>query len=143
MNDADTTNRVVKRAPRRRHGSDFKAQVLHACRQPGASVAAIAREHGLNANVVHRWRASDSCGVAPSTVPSHMPGASDFLAVGLLPDPHAAAEPTPLPDIRIELQRGATTAVVRWPVQAAASCAAWLRALLAPMTSSSPAGGPA
>ena len=51
--------------------------------------------------------------------------------------------PTPLPDIRIELQRGATTAVVRWPVQAAASCAAWLRALLAPMTSSSPAGGPA
>ena len=55
-----------------------------------------------------------------------MPGASGFLAVGLLPEPHAAAEPTPLPDIRIELQRGATTAVVRWTVQAAASCAAWL-----------------
>ena len=126
MNDADTINRVLKRAPRRQHGAEFKAQVLQACRQPGASVAAIAREHGLNANVVHRWRANDSRGVAPSTVPSHRPGASGFLAVGLLPEPHAAAEPIPLPDIRIELQRGATTAVVRWPVQAAASCAAWL-----------------
>ena len=126
MNDADTTSRVVRRAPRRRHDTDFKAQVLHACRQPGASVAAIAREHGLNANVVHRWRANDSRGVAPSVVVSPTPGASGFLAVGLLPEPDAAAQPTPLPDIRIELQRGATTAVVRWPVQAAASCAAWL-----------------
>ena len=84
------------------------------------------REHGLNANVVHRWRANDSRGVAPLVVASPTPGASGFLAVGLLPEPDAAAQPTPLPDIRIELQRGATTAVVRWPVQAAASCAAWL-----------------
>ena len=132
---------MFRRAPRRQHGAEFKAQVLQACRQPGASVATIAREHGLNANVVHRWRANDGRDVAPLVVPT--PGAPGFLAVGLLPEPHAAAQSTPLPDIRIELQRGATTAVVRWPVQAAASCAAWLRALLAPMTSSSPAGGPA
>ena len=84
------------------------------------------REHGLNANVVHRWRVNGSRGVAPSTVPSPTPGASGSLAVGLLPEPDATAEPTPLPDIRIELQRGATTAVVRWPMQAAASCDAWL-----------------
>ena len=126
MNDADTIDKAIKRAPRRQHGAEFRAQVLHARRQPGASVAAIAREHGLNANVVHRWRVNDSRGVAPSTVPSPTPGASGSLAVGLLPEPDATAEPTPLPDIRIELQRGATTAVVRWPVQAAASCAAWL-----------------
>ncbi|WP_448678427.1 transposase [Delftia acidovorans] len=26
-----------------------------ACLQPGASIAATAREHGMNANVLHRW----------------------------------------------------------------------------------------
>ena len=70
MNDADTINRVVKRAPRRRHDMDFKAQVLHACRQPGASVAAIARQHGLNANVVHRWRVNERNAVAPTVAAS-------------------------------------------------------------------------
>ena len=42
---------------RRTHSSEFKAQVLAACRQPGASVAAVALAHGINANVVHKWLA--------------------------------------------------------------------------------------
>ena len=75
-----------------------------------------AREHRLNANVVHRWFANDSRGMTPSAVASPTSRASGFLAVGLLAEPHAA-EPTLLPDIRIELQRGAITAVMRRAVQ--------------------------
>ena len=41
---------------RRRHGADIKASVLSQCERPGASVAAIAMTHGLNANLVHKWR---------------------------------------------------------------------------------------
>ncbi|MDE1557443.1 transposase, partial [Comamonas aquatica] len=26
------------------------------CAQPGASVASVALSHGINANVVHKWR---------------------------------------------------------------------------------------
>jgi transposase len=37
------------------HGAEFKAQVLAACRQPGASVAAVALAHGLNVNLVRKW----------------------------------------------------------------------------------------
>jgi hypothetical protein len=35
-----------------------------------------------------------------------------------------------MPDIRIELRRGATSITVNWPAQAAAECAAWMRELL-------------
>ncbi len=126
MNDADAINRVIKRAPRRRHSAALKAQVLQACRQPHASIAAIARQHDLNANVVHRWRVNERNTVAPIAAVSQTASPSGFVAVSFHPETPAPAEPMPLPDIRIELQRGNGTAVVHWPVQAAASCAAWL-----------------
>ena len=96
MNDANTTSRVIKRAPQRQRDTGFEAQIFQACRQPGASVAAIAREYGPNANVVG--------GVALSMVPPLTPGASGFLAASLLPGPYTSP-----PDIRIKMQRGATT----------------------------------
>ena len=44
-------------APRTRrvYSAQFKAELIAACQQPGASIAATAREHGMNANVLHRW----------------------------------------------------------------------------------------
>ncbi len=41
---------------RRRYGSQVKAMVLAQCDQPGMSVAQAAMSHGINDNVVHRWR---------------------------------------------------------------------------------------
>jgi len=41
---------------RRRHGAEFKQRVLAECDRPGASVAAVALSHGVNANLVHKWR---------------------------------------------------------------------------------------
>jgi hypothetical protein len=38
--------------------------------------------------------------------------------------------PPPQPDIRIELTRGPTKIVMRWPACLASDCAAWLRELL-------------
>ena len=40
---------------RRRFTAEFKARIVEACQQPGASVAGIALEHALNANLVHKW----------------------------------------------------------------------------------------
>lgn len=44
------------RRTRRSYTAQFKAQLVAACLQPGASVAALALEHGINANLLHRWR---------------------------------------------------------------------------------------
>lgn len=45
-----------KYASRRRHSAELKDKVLAACAEPGASVAAVALAHDLNANLVHKWR---------------------------------------------------------------------------------------
>jgi len=41
---------------RRRYSVATMAQVVAKCDAPGASVAKVAMAHGVNANVVHRWR---------------------------------------------------------------------------------------
>ena len=117
----------IKSAPRRHHAAELKARVLAACDEPGASVAAIARAHELNANLVHKWRRR----VAPMARPPASSGAAhvagEFIALAL---PSREAVPTALADIRIELRRGATSVAVSWPLAAADQCAAWLRGWL-------------
>ena len=105
-----------KKIVRRRHSAELKVQVLSECAQPGASVAGVALSHGINANVVHKWRRLT--GAAP------LPAAS-FVPVAL----PAPTRPVPA-DIRIELRRGATTMIITWPTAAAGECAAWVRELL-------------
>jgi len=48
---------VVKRVPQRRwHSVEEKRRVVEETLQPGASVARVARAHGVNANQVFAWR---------------------------------------------------------------------------------------
>ena len=104
-----------RKLSRRRHSKELKAQVLAECAQPGASVARVALSHGINANVVHKWR-RQAVGTVDAPAPSFVPLA--------LPAPTTAS------DIRIELQHGATRMAVTWPAAAAVECAAWMRELL-------------
>ncbi|WP_096697977.1 transposase [Polaromonas sp. AER18D-145] len=57
----DTPERTPKPVTRRKHSAAFKRKLLRLCEQPGASVAAIALEHGVNANLVFKWRRSRQC----------------------------------------------------------------------------------
>ena len=107
---------------RRRHGASLKAQILAECERPGASIAAVAMAHGVNANLVHKWRAraanyQDTAVTAPD--------------VSFVPVPLQAAGITPeATELRIELRRGPVTATVSWPMVSAIECAVWLREVL-------------
>ena len=123
MNNVDTIDSVIRRAPRRKHSAELRARVLLACKQPGASVATISRLHGLNANVVHRWRVDERNAGTPA-----MQGPpSGFVAVNIIPETHATAQPLTPADIRVEVTRANTTIAVKWPLQDSNACAAWLR----------------
>ncbi len=113
------TKRDAKVGSRRRHGLELKRQVLAECAAPGASVAKVAMTHGLNANLVHKWRrqAQGDGGVY----------AAAFVPVAVAA-PSVMSEPAPFVDL--ELQRGAISVRVRWPMAGASSCAAWLREIL-------------
>lgn len=106
----------------RQHPAALRQQVLMECAQPGASVARVAQSHGLNANMVHAWRLQERAASAAQNASTPAP-APQFIALPL-PSPSATGL---LPDIRIELCRGATTVSVTWPGQAASECGAWLR----------------
>ena len=110
-----------KVSSRRTYGAQFRALVLEQCVAPGASVAKVALSHGMNANVVHRWRreARDSAASV---------GVTQFVPVTVSAPAHTTHQDGA--DIRIEMRRGATTMAITWPSAAASDCAAWMRELL-------------
>ncbi len=134
---------------RRTHDAQFKAVVLAACREPGASVAAVAQAHGVNANLVRQWlvgRGTKRCGLELAGVGNASSALSaapvtdaspvmPFVAVRLpapAPAPAAAQPERPSRDdeaIHIELTRTGTKLVVRWPAAQASACASWLAEL--------------
>jgi transposase len=109
---------------RRRHSTEFKQQVLAACAQPVVSVAAVALAHGLNDNLVHKWRRQARVGdeAAPDGVESFLPVTLSSAASSTLISPAV---------IEVNVRPGAASVQIRWPATAAAECATWLRAWLA------------
>jgi transposase len=120
------------RSNRRVHSPEFKAQVLGECRQPGASVAAVAIAHGLNPNVVRKWLAGQNLkrigAATPGSAPSMPP--PQFVPVELAHSEHRLANPpASQPDIRIELERGGLQLKLQCAASAGPAYAALLRAL--------------
>lgn len=117
---------------RRTHSPEFKARVLAACRQPGASIAGVALAHGINANVVHKWLA----GIGMKRSGQRLPAVTQspvvpmqFLPVGLSTNgpEHGVAANTN--DIRLDLDLGAMQIKLHCPRGSAPSAAALLHAL--------------
>ena len=110
-------------APKRRfYSPELKLQVVAACAQPGASIAGVAQQHGINANIVHRWLREHSQGIL-------IRRQQTFVPVTL----NSAIEPVtvqPTADIRVEVKRVNVTIVVHWPLAGGAACAQWLRECL-------------
>ena len=66
---------------RRNHSHEFKQSVVEASRQPGASIAGVARTHGLHTNLLQKWRRRYSGGRALAT-----PNAPVLLPVTVVAD---------------------------------------------------------
>jgi transposase len=103
-----------------------------ACRRPGVSIAAVALEHRLNANLLRRWvvaaertPAIDALATRNLAIAGAVPTNTAFVPVELQRSPVVTAQ-----EIVIELRRGPTVVKVTWPLAAAAACGAWLGELL-------------
>jgi transposase len=127
-----TENGYGDRRRRRRHSAEFKARVVAACRKPGVSMAAVALDHRLNANLLRRWvvaaeRAQEAEPTVGRTIPSAsaMPASAAFVPMELQRLPASTSQ-----DIVLELRRGSMVVKVSWPLAAAAGCATWLSELL-------------
>ena len=120
------------RVRRRRHSNEFKASVIAQCMRPGVSIARIALEHGLNANLLRRWVADAERGagsggalaVGAALLQGVAPVGHQFVSV-----PIETGSPAMAP-IELELHRGPLRVKVKWPAGAATECGTWLRELL-------------
>ena len=102
---------------RRRYSPQFKAQVMEEASQDGVSVAAVARRHNLNANLLHKWLKTAQGGVP--TVPA---------APAFIPLPAPPSRPS-LAEARIEIPGAKGTINLFWPCDQTQSLAALLKTL--------------
>lgn len=120
MDDQADRPREVKR--RRRYPTEYKNQILSECAEPGVSVAAVARRHGINDNMVYNWRKAQR---------QEQPSGFVRLPAPAEPTPERRA---PLGDrnvVSVELPSPHGAITVRWPLSEMASSVPWLKALLA------------
>ena len=130
------------RRTHRTYTAEFKAHLVAACQQPGASIAALAGSQGMNANVLHRWLKEHAHSGRHQLI---KPGQSGALAItpfgpfGPLEPPTSAFLPlqltAPTPGLRdtqikAELRKGALSMTITWPVSAATQFASWATAFL-------------
>lgn len=106
-------------ARRRRYSQELKDAVLAQCDEAGASVARVAMEHGINANIVHSWR-KRARGEEVVPRPVH----EQFVPLAFPSTMTAGAI------VEVEVQHGATLLKVRWPLEGAADLARWTREVL-------------
>ncbi len=69
--------------PRRTFTAEFKHQLIQQCQQPDTSVAKVAMQHQINANLLHKW-IRQSRSMPPALKTPSIPQ-TDFLPVILHP----------------------------------------------------------
>lgn len=131
----------LQRRTHRTYTPQFKAELVAMCQKPGISIAAVAQQHGMNANLLHRWRKEWAQGLhrpevgvttavqtpqTPAFIPIELNAAASTTASEQPP----VASSLPAADIRIECQRPGVSVTVHWPLSGAYECAQMLGALL-------------
>jgi len=104
---------------RRRHSEELKQELVERSLEPGASVAAIAQEHGINANLLFNWRRLRLRAEAPAVEATAAPM---LLPVTVQMEPQQkipkAVAPRPSSGV-IEIDVGATRVRLRGAVDEA------------------------
>ncbi|WP_216938464.1 MULTISPECIES: transposase [unclassified Acinetobacter] len=122
------TEQTIKRT-RRIFAPEFKQHLVELCQQPDTSVAKVAMQHQVNANLLHKW-IRQSRSMPPALETPSIPQ-TDFLPVIVHPTPvKQETSPPPVPEkkavahIRIPLHKEQGSArdqmiEIDWPVESA------------------------
>ena len=124
MHTMASETRTTQVPKRRFYSPELKRQVVQTCAHRGASIAAVALQHGINTNIVHRWIREHSQGTLVIQPQAFVP-----VTLSIEPEP-VATKPVAVAataEIRMELRRGTSSVTVMWPSELAGDCGAWLR----------------
>jgi transposase len=115
-------DKQVVRSPRRRreHSAEFKRELVARSLQPGVSVAAIAMDSGINANLLFGWRRRHLESLAQAEPVAPRPPAAVLLPVSIESGPREIHCASPAQPARsggtIEIEIGGARVRLRGPV---------------------------
>ncbi|BBQ29435.1 hypothetical protein WP2W18E01_10170 [Aeromonas caviae] len=95
------------RKGRANYSREFKQRLVDAANQPGVSVSKLAQEHGVNANLLFKWR-RDAKAEVPALYPIELvfpPSSMELLVPPEVPTPATPSVETPSGKIEIRLGR--------------------------------------
>ena len=120
-----------QRTPRRRLPLSEKRRIVELTLRAGASIRAIAREHGVNRNSLYQWQALFRAGKLTAQSPSRAPACASsatFLpvtiaAAGRAPHAPVGAPSSALSVVQLMLASGATLRIETGALDAGLICA--------------------
>ena len=127
------TFEISSPATRRSHRTytpEFKAQLVAACQQPDVSIAALAGQHGMNANVLHRWIKEHQRSGCHQLVQAATHATAAVASQGSAFIPLVLPTVSREQEVKIELRKGALSMVITWPLSAAADLTSWTAAIV-------------
>ncbi|WP_269621369.1 MULTISPECIES: transposase [Zhongshania] len=104
--------------PRRQHSLQFKEQVVAASYASDTSVARVAQQFKINANLVHKWRRQFEAKAA---------GRDDFIKVAPRIPTRTLSTSSPDATLKIELSSPLGPVTIHWPMSGLADLASWLK----------------
>lgn len=108
--------------PRRKYTPEFKAKLVLASQQPNVSIAGIAQQYGINANLIHKWRHA-----AKQTNTGHSSPAPAFVPVQS--SSAVTFQNTEVTTVTFEVLLHGSVCKINWPLSHIREAAAWLKAL--------------
>lgn len=120
--------------PRRTFTTEFKQHLVELCQQSDTSVAKVAMQHQINANLLHKWMSQSKPKSLALEQVSHQQ--TDFLPIVMNPasrteEPESSpAINHPVAHIKIPLPRSDQMIEVDWPVQSAMELLALIQDLI-------------
>ena len=118
-----------RRRQRRSYTEEDKEHLIAICNQPGVSTAFVARQHDINANLLHRWvREREKLNEPPVKSPQlDEKGKPLFVALAVPPrsalDSYASV-------VKIEIRRGETVVTLECPVSQIALSTSLIKELM-------------
>ena len=106
--------------PRRKHSPEFKEQVVAASYASDTSVARVAQQFKINANLVHKWRRQ---------LESKAAGCDSFIKVAPRIPARALSTSGPDTTLKVELSSTLGLVTIHWPMAELADLASWLKSL--------------
>lgn len=120
--------------PRRTFTTEFRQYLIELCQQPDTSVAKVAMQHQINANLLHKWMSQSKSKSPALKQVSHQQ--TDFLPI-VLKSPSRTEEPKsspainhPVAHIRIPLRHSDQMIEIDWPVQSTMELLALIQSLI-------------